>query len=58
MNRSTPADYQRERDARQHRAMLARRADRATADRIRATLSHSTAADAVALSDLLSIGAL
>ena len=52
MNRRTPADYQAQRDARQHRAMLARKADRKAADRIRATLSRTTAADAVALYEL------
>lgn len=45
-------EYQAARDARQHRAMLARKADRKAADAIRATLSQRSAADAVALYEL------
>ena len=52
MNRRTERDYQEARDARTARAMLARRADRKAADAIRATLSRTTAADAVALYEL------
>lgn len=51
-------EYQQARDARHHRAMLARKADRRAADAIRATLSQRTAADAVALYELSVLVAL
>lgn len=58
MNRRTITDYQAARDARHHRAMIARRADRAAADAIRATLSGRTTADAVALYELSAVVSL
>jgi hypothetical protein len=50
-----PAEYQAARDARQHRAMIARRADRAAADRIRSTFALTTTADALAISETFAL---